>query len=91
MTRSLFSLKVKGMKKDIWKYIAFGALGVYVYKQWQENPHTLGSSEEVKEKANRLIDNLALRANIPHLSGMIKTATHSAIDERMEIRDVTPV
>lgn len=78
-------------KSEIWKFIAFGALGIYVFHQWKENPYALGSEEEIRAKAHRLIDSLSKRAELDHqLAGMIKSAANEAIKSRMNIRDVTP-
>ena len=78
-------------KAQIFKYIALGAAGMYIYQQFKDNPHSLGSHDEVRLKAHRLIDHLSRKSNMhPGLNGLAKHVANEMIDDKMKIRDVTP-
>lgn len=79
-------------KADFWKMVAFGAMGLYTYNKFKENPHSLGQKEEVTNKAHKLIEGLSQQANVhPVLANHAKFYAKNYIEDKMKIRDVTPI
>lgn len=79
------------MAKDltIYKYIALGAMGLYAYKKFQSDPISLGrSSQDVSNKANKLIDNITEFKNMPphyraYINNIAKNMAKKYIETKM--------
>lgn len=78
--------------EEFFKYLALGSFGIYLYKKFQNNPKSLGSPEELKEKAFGLIDKVSKDKNIsPVLNQKAKIIAEKYIHAKMGIKDVTPL
>ena len=78
-------------KTKLIKFIAMGAAGLYAYQQFKENPNSLGSHQQITQKTNNLIDRITSKGKMPPIiNGMAKSMVNEIINDRMNIRDVTP-
>lgn len=80
-------------KAEVFKYIAFGAMGMYLYQQFKEDPHALGNAESVNGKAHKFIDVVSSHVNVhPKVNNVAKYLATGVINDKMnrQIRDVTP-
>lgn len=69
------------MKKDltIYKFLAFGAIGLYLYKLSQAQGKSLGGD------TGKLVDHVMLHANIhPNIEPFVRNAAKSMVDKVVE-------